>query len=90
MTDQRQDPRQSLTDAEVRVIDDESGVAFTALGSNLSTSGLAFTAPMEPPVGASMDVTVAGADALRAKLEVTRVRSTDTGFEVAGRLRRKR
>lgn len=81
--------RLTLEDTSVGVIDIESGVEFAGDGRDLSSEGLAFRAPMEPCVGADMQVVLRGKDArlepLRASFRVVRVTPASSGqWDVAG------
>ncbi|MBE2251295.1 MAG: PilZ domain-containing protein [Myxococcus sp.] len=83
--------RLTLEDTSVGVIDIESGVEFAGDGKDLSTDGLKFCAPMEPSIGADMQVVLSGRDArlppLRASFHVLRVTPAMTGgWDVAGTL----
>lgn len=72
-------------DATVEVVDVESGVEFSGAARDLSASGLAFSAAMEPPVGADMLVSLQGK---KSMMRVTRVERSANGYDVAGRLKR--
>lgn len=86
MTEQRDAERTELQDTTVDVIDVESGVEFHGRGLDVSASGLAFHAALEPALGADMKVSLKGARSLAGELHVTRVTRTPSGFDVAGRL----
>lgn len=90
-TNLRRYTRLTLEDTAVGVIDVESGVEFFGDGTDLSSEGLAFRAPMEPCVGADMQVVLRGRDArlspLRANFKVLRVTPAGAGgWDVAGTL----
>src|SRR4051812_17457943 len=57
--DQRHDARQKL-DADLHIVDIESGVEFHAEAIDTCGGGLSFHAAMEPALGAEMEVTVPG------------------------------
>lgn len=89
MTNARRFTRLTLENTQVGVVDIESGVEFSGDGRNLSSEGLAFRAPMEPSVGADMQVVLRGNDArlspLRATFKVLRVSKAQLGgWDVAG------
>jgi hypothetical protein len=89
---QRRFTRLTLEDTSVGVIDVESGVEFTAEGTDLSGEGLRFRSPMEPSLGADMQVILTGSDPrlapLRATFRVLRVAKASPGWDVAGSLHR--
>ncbi|MBL8918038.1 MAG: PilZ domain-containing protein [Myxococcaceae bacterium] len=80
--------RLTLEDTSVGVVDIESGVEFAGDGRNLSSEGLAFRSPLEPCVGADMQVVLRGKDArlapLRASFKVVRVTPVGGQWDVAG------
>jgi hypothetical protein len=83
--------RLTLEDTCVQVIDVESGVEFFGAGLDLSSEGLAFRAPLEPCIGAEMQVVLNAKDErlapLRAHFRVLRVTPASTGgWDVAGTL----
>ncbi len=80
---QRHSNRSSL-DAEVEVIDIESGIDFRAEGIDVSESGLSFHASMEPALGAQMQVKLGGGGAAQAEFKVLRIVRDAQGFTVAG------
>jgi hypothetical protein len=84
--------RLTLEDTSVGVVDVESGVEFTAEGRDLSGEGLRFRAPMEPSLGADMQVILSGTaprlSPLRATFRVLRVTKASPGWDVAGTLHR--
>ena len=80
---QRHSSRSSL-DSSVEVLDIESGIDFRASGLDVSEGGLSFHAPMEPAMGAQMQVKV-GETA--AEFKVLRIEPRENGFTVAGTLR---
>jgi hypothetical protein len=88
--EQRRFTRLTLDDTTVGVIDVESGVEFTAAGRDLGGEGLRFSAPMEPCLGADMQVILSGKDPrlppLRATFRVLRVTRAASGWDVAGTL----
>ncbi len=86
MYEQRQHPRSSIHTA-VEVIDIESGVDFRAETIDVSPHGLSFRAPMEPAVGAEMEVTLSNVGNPPAHFTVTRVEPVGNGFNVAGVLK---
>lgn len=91
VTEQRQQPRQTLEGAPVAVVDVESGVEFEGTGSNLSGRGLVFHSALEPVVGADMLVTLESPEVarFRASFQVLRVSRRASGdYEVAGRITR--
>jgi hypothetical protein len=83
--DHRHDARAPLA-APLHVVDIESGVEFPAAAIDGTGTGLAFDAPMEPALGAEMEVTFrdSGASSL---FKVLRIEVGSTGFRVAGTLR---
>lgn len=84
MTEQREEERHDF-EATLSVVDVESGVEFEAEAKNLSGRGLLFHAAMEPPVGADLQVSLAGA---RKTIRVLRVEAhARGGFDVATRIR---
>ncbi|MCU0698981.1 MAG: PilZ domain-containing protein [Myxococcaceae bacterium] len=87
---QRRFTRLTLEHTSVGVVDVESGVEFTAEGKDLSGEGLRFHAPMEPSLGADMQVLLRGSDPrlspLRATFRVLRVTKAPSGWDVAGTL----
>ncbi|MBM4780286.1 MAG: hypothetical protein GQE15_21505 [Archangiaceae bacterium] len=90
-SNQRRFTRLSLEDTTVGVVDIESGIEFSGNGKDLSSEGLAFRAPMEPSVGADMQVVLRGTDTrlepLRASFHVLRVTPVAQGsWHVAGTL----
>ena len=83
--------RLTLEDTSVGIIDIESGVEFAGDGRDLSSEGLSFRAPLEPSLGADMQVVLSGKDTrlppLRASFRVLRVTPASTGgWDVAGTL----
>ena len=80
---QRHATRLSL-DTSVEVVDIESGIGFRASGLDVSDGGLSFHAPMEPAMGAQMQVTLSNGDGRQSDFKVLRVQPTDKGFTVAG------
>jgi hypothetical protein len=66
-SNQRRFTRLSLEDTTVGVVDIESGIEFSGNGKDLSSEGLAFRAPMEPSVGADMQVVLRGNDTRLAR-----------------------
>lgn len=93
MTNARRFTRLTLENTAVGIVDIESGVEFSADGRDLSSEGLAFRSPLEPSVGADMQVVLRGTDTrlppLRANFRVLRVRQADAGgWDVAGTLQR--
>ena len=81
--DQRSDSRRKL-DADLYVVDIESGVEFRAEAIDTCRGGLAFHAPMEPALGAEMEVTMPGG--APSAFKVLRIDATGRGFNVAGQL----
>jgi hypothetical protein len=91
-TNHRRFTRLTLEDTSVGVVDIESGVEFAGSGRDLSSEGLAFRSPMEPSIGADMQVVLRGKDPrlepLRASFRVMRVTPVASGqWDVAGTLR---
>ena len=86
MTEQRQDDRE-VFEASLAVMDLESGVEFAGDVKNRSERGLLFRATREPPVGADMQVTLAGKN---ERLRVLRVEACEGGFDIAGKLTARR
>ena len=90
-TNHRRFTRLTLEDTAVGVVDIESGVEFAGHGRDLSSEGLAFRSPLEPCVGADMQVVLRGTDTrlepLRASFHVLRVTPVAQGsWHVAGTL----
>lgn len=85
MSDQRQHPRSAIHTA-VEVIDIESGVDFHAVSIDVSPRGLSFHAPMEPALGAEMEVTLPNVGTSAVQFKVLRVEAVASGFNVAGSL----
>jgi hypothetical protein len=81
--DQRSDARQKL-DANLYVVDIESGVEFSAEAIDTCRGGLSFHASMEPALGAEMEVTVPGRGP--SAFKVLRIDATGGGYHVAGQL----
>jgi len=86
--EQRTTQREALPGTPIAIVDVESGVEFEAAARDVSSDGLCFLSTLEPPVGADMHVTLAGARPMRASLHVLRVTKAARGYEVAGRLSR--
>ena len=86
MPDQRHDRRSPLA-ARLHVVDIESGVEFPADALDTSPHGLAFSAAMEPALGAEMEVTFQGATAEASLFKVRRVDAGASGYRVAGELK---
>lgn len=80
---QRHSSRSSL-DSPVEVVDIESGIGFRARGLDMSDGGLSFHAPMEPALGAQMQVTLGEGNAARSEFKVLRIERDAQGFTVAG------
>ena len=85
MSDQRRHSR-SLIHTPVEVLDIESGVDFHAESIDVSPGGLAFHAPMEPALGADMEVTFANYGTGPARFIVTRIERRAGGYDIAGTL----
>lgn len=83
-TEQRRAPRTRL-DATIEVVDIESGIEFRAETIDTCSAGLSFRAPMEPAMGAELEVTLEGQP--RAAFKVLRISPSDEGFDVAGELK---
>jgi hypothetical protein len=81
--DQRSDVRIAL-ESDVYVVDIESGVEFHADAIDTCRGGLSFHAPMEPALGAEMEVTFPGRPA--TAFRVLRIDMASEGFTVAGTL----
>jgi hypothetical protein len=81
--DQRSDARSKL-DANLYVVDIESGVEFQAEAIDTCRGGLAFHSPMEPAMGAELEVTVPGRGA--SAFKVLRIDAAGAGYHVAGQL----
>lgn len=86
MADQREHPRSPIHTA-VEVIDIESGVDFHAETIDVSPQGLSFHAPMEPALGAEMEVTLSHVGTPRAFFTVLRIEPQGSGFNVSGSLK---
>jgi hypothetical protein len=82
---QRQFTRSPL-ESTVDVVDIESGIGFRADAVDICDRGLSFHAPMEPALGADMQVTLTEAGPVDFK--VLRIKPTGKGFSVAGVLGR--
>ena len=80
---QRQSSRSSL-DSPVEVVDIESGIGFRAVGVDVSDGGLSFHAPMEPALGAQMEVKFGDGNAAASEFRVLRIESKEKGFTVSG------
>ncbi|MBK7859227.1 MAG: PilZ domain-containing protein [Archangiaceae bacterium] len=85
MSEQRQHPRTPFQ-TTVEVIDIESGVDFLAESIELSPRGLSFLAPMEPALGAEMEVTLRRVGTAPARFTALRIDQTPRGYVVAGSL----
>lgn len=82
---EQRDAERTQVEAAVEIVDVESGVEFSGASRDVSSSGISFSASMEPPVGADMLVTMQGK---KSMMRVTRVQKAGSGFDVAGRLKR--
>jgi hypothetical protein len=85
MSEQRQHSRSSVH-TPVEVVDIESGIDFRAEAIDLSPAGLSFHAPMEPAMGAEMEVNLPFIGTA-GRFTVLRITQTSTGFHVAGVLK---
>lgn len=83
--DQRRQPRSPIHTA-VEVVDIESGVDFHAESIDVSSNGLSFHAPMEPAMGAEMEVTLPTQGTRPARFTVLRIDVRGSGFDVSGSL----
>lgn len=89
MTNARRFTRLTLENTAVGVVDIESGIEFDGAAHDLSSEGLKFRAPLEPSIGADMQVVLQATDArlspLRANFRVLRVtRAMTGGWDIAG------
>lgn len=85
--DQRSRSRSPIH-TRVEVVDVESGVDFHAESIDLSSNGLAFHAPMEPALGAEMQVVLPALGTGPVGFTVLRIDAAGGGFNVAGVLDR--
>jgi hypothetical protein len=84
-SDQRRDTRQPLQ-TSLQIVDIESGIEFRAESLDTCSGGLAFHAPMEPALGAELEVTFGEPGAPSSAFKVLRINANDSGFDVAGTL----
>jgi hypothetical protein len=81
--EQRREARSKLN-ADLYVVDIDSGIEFRAEAIDTCRGGLSFHATLEPALGADMEVTIPGR--ATSAFKVLRIDAAMKGFNVAGQL----
>ena len=84
--EQRQSQRSSPTRAAVSITDVESGVEFNGDVMNVSLGGVMLHAPMQPVIGADLELKFEHPESPMLRLQVVRVERQREGFDIAGHL----